>query len=138
MFCKQLAEVVQLPVLVLMGDFNFPGVYWEYNTVQKKQSRRFLECMEDNFFLQLVRQPTRGGAPVDLLFANREDLVGDVEVGGSLAQSDLKMIEFLIVGGARRGDSKTATLDFRRVDFELFRRLVGRSRKAGHSSTRKS
>ena len=70
-FYKQLAEVVQLPVLVLMGDFNFPGVYWEYNTVQKKQSRRFLECMEDNFLLQLVRQPTRGDVPLDLLFTGK-------------------------------------------------------------------
>ena len=36
------------------------------------------------------------------------------------------MVEFSILGGARRGNSKTATLDFRRADFELFRRLVGR------------
>ena len=36
------------------------------------------------------------------------------------------MVEFLILGGVGRGNSKTATLDFRRADFELFRRLVGR------------
>ena len=60
------------------------------------------------------------------------------------------MLEFLILGGARRVDSKTATLDFWRVGFELFRTLAGRvpwdsvlkgkggSRKAGHYSRRKS
>ncbi|KAK4825912.1 hypothetical protein QYF61_003407 [Mycteria americana] len=41
-------------------------------------------------------------------------------------RSDHKMIEFLIRGEAARGVSKTATLDFRRADFGLFRRLVER------------
>ena len=70
----------KLPALVLMGDFNFPDICWEYNLAQKKQSRRFLECMEDNFLMQVIREPTRGAAPLDLLFTNREGLVGDVEV----------------------------------------------------------
>ena len=39
--------------------------------------------MEDNFLVQLVRQPTRGGALLDLLFTNREGLLGDVEVRSS-------------------------------------------------------
>ena len=52
--------------------------------------------------------------------------MGDVEVGCCLGQSDHGMVEFLILGGVRRGNGKTATLDFRRADFELFRRLVGR------------
>ncbi|KAK4810604.1 LOW QUALITY PROTEIN: hypothetical protein QYF61_007341 [Mycteria americana] len=36
------------------------------------------------------------------------------------------MTEFLILGEVRRGVSRTATLDFRRADFGLFRRLVER------------
>ncbi|KAK4813362.1 hypothetical protein QYF61_003561 [Mycteria americana] len=45
---------------------------------------------------------------------------------GHLGQSDHEMTEFLICGEAARGVSKTATLDFRRADFGLFRRLVER------------
>ena len=41
-FYEQMAEVVQFPALVLMGDINFPSIYWKYNTVQKKLSWRFL------------------------------------------------------------------------------------------------
>lgn len=44
---KQLAEV-QLQSLVLMGIFNFPDMYWKYNTVQKQHPTRVLECAEDN------------------------------------------------------------------------------------------
>jgi len=77
-----------------MGDFNLPDVYWKYNTAERKQSKKFLECMEDNLLTQLVREPTREGALLDLLFMNREGLVGDVMVGGHLGHSDHKMIDF--------------------------------------------
>ncbi|GAB0210066.1 hypothetical protein GRJ2_003472400 [Grus japonensis] len=121
-FYKQLAEVSQSLALVLMGDFNLP----ERQIAERKQSRRFLECVEDNFLTQLVGEPTREGTPLDLLFVNREGLVDDVMVGGHLGHSDHKMIEFLILGEVRRGVSRTATLDFRRADFDLFRSLVDR------------
>ena len=68
-FYEQLEEAARSPALVLMGDFNFPDICWEYNLAQKKQSRRFLECMED-FLMQMIREPTRGAAPLDLLLTN--------------------------------------------------------------------
>ena len=71
-FYKQLLEVAQSPALVLMGNFNFPDICWKYNKALRKQSRRFLECVEDSFLTQLVSDSTRGGAPLDLLFKNRE------------------------------------------------------------------
>jgi len=70
-FCKQPAEVSQSLVLVLVGDLNSPDVCGKYNTAERNQSRRFLECVEENFLTQLVREPARGGASLDLLFANR-------------------------------------------------------------------
>ncbi|KAM9590819.1 uncharacterized protein ACIBXB_005874 [Morphnus guianensis] len=113
-FYKRLAVVSQSCALVLVGEFNFPD------------SRRFLECVEDNFLTQLVGEPTRGGASLDLLFTNREGLVGDVVVGGRLRLSDHEMIKFSILGEVRKGVSKTTTMDFRRPNFGLFRTLVER------------
>ncbi|KAK4806242.1 LOW QUALITY PROTEIN: hypothetical protein QYF61_013386 [Mycteria americana] len=126
LFYKQLGEASRSLALVLVGDFNLPDVCWKYNTAERKQSRRFLERVADNFLTQLVREPTREGAPLDLLFANREGLVGDVMVAGCLGHSDHEMIEFLILGELRRGVSRTAPLDFPRADFGLFRGLVDR------------
>ena len=68
-------------VLVLVGDFKFPNFCWKYNTEERDKSRRFLECVGDNFLTQLVSEPTREGALLDLLFVNR-GLVDDVVVGG--------------------------------------------------------
>ncbi|KAK4810710.1 LOW QUALITY PROTEIN: hypothetical protein QYF61_007684, partial [Mycteria americana] len=96
LFYKQLGEASRSLALVLVGDFNLPDVCWKYNTAERKQSRRFLECVADNFLTQLVSEPTREGAPLDLLFTNREGLVSHVMVGGCLGQSDHEMIEFLI------------------------------------------
>ena len=72
LFYEQLVEAAQSPALVLMGDFNFPDICWEYSLAQKKQSRRFMECMENNFLMHLIRENTRGTAPLDLLFTNRK------------------------------------------------------------------
>ncbi|GAB0190228.1 hypothetical protein GRJ2_001488100 [Grus japonensis] len=63
---------------------------------------------------------------LDLVLTNKEALVGDVKLKGSLGCSDHEMVEFRILRAARRACSKLATLDFRRADFGLFRDLLGR------------
>jgi len=82
--------------------------------------------VEDDFLTQLVSEPTRGGASLDLLFTNREGLMGDVVVGGHLGLSNHEMIEFSVLGEVKRGVSKTTAMDFWRADFGLFRTLVDR------------
>lgn len=53
------------------------------------ESRKVLsEYVEDNFLMQVVREPTRGGALLDLLVTNREGLV---KVRSCLGQSDHEM-----------------------------------------------
>ena len=81
--------------------------------------------MEDNLLAQLVSEPTRGGASLDLLFTDREGLVGDVVVRGRLGLSNHERIEFSNLGGVRRGVSKTITMEFRRADFGLFSQDTG-------------
>jgi len=83
---------------VLVGDLNVPDTCWKYNAAERKQSRRSLECVEDNFLMQLVSEPTRRGASLDLLFTDGEGLVGDVVVGGCLGLSHHEMIEFSVHG----------------------------------------
>ncbi|GAB0204525.1 mitochondrial enolase superfamily member 1 [Grus japonensis] len=109
-----------------MGDFNHPDICWRDNAAERKQSRKFLECVDDNFLLQVTEKPTRRGATLDLILTNKEGLVGDITLKGSLGCSDHKMVEFRILRAARRVCSKLTTLDFRRADFGLFRDLLGR------------
>jgi len=50
--------------------------------------------------------------------------MGDV-VKSCFGQSDHKMVQFSIISEVRREVSKTATLNFWRVDFGLYRTLMG-------------
>jgi len=50
----QLQEALCSQSLVLLGDFNHPDICWKSSTVSCRQSRRFLEYTEDNFFSQVL------------------------------------------------------------------------------------
>ncbi|GAB0195099.1 mitochondrial enolase superfamily member 1 [Grus japonensis] len=106
--CRQIGAASRPQALVLMGDFNHPDICWRDNAAERKQSRKFLECVDDNFLLQVTEEPMRRGAMLDFILTNKEGLEGDVKLKGSLGCSDHKMV------------------DFRRVDFGLFRDLLGR------------
>ncbi|GAB0182918.1 hypothetical protein GRJ2_000757100 [Grus japonensis] len=123
---RQIGTASHSQALVLMGDFNHPNICWRDNTAGHKQSRRFLECIDDNFLLQVTEEPTRRCAMLDLVLTNKERLVGNVKLKGSLGCSDQEMVEFKILRAARRVHSKFTTLGFRRADSGLFRDLLGR------------
>ena len=63
---------------------------------------------------------------LDLVLTNKEGLVGNVKLKGSLGYSDHEVVEFKILRAVRKAHSKLTTLDFRRTDFGLFRDLLGR------------
>ncbi|GAB0180593.1 hypothetical protein GRJ2_000524600 [Grus japonensis] len=68
----------------------------------------------------------RRGAMLDLVLTNKEGLVGNVKLNGSLGCSDHEMVELKVLRAVRRAHSKLTTLDFRRADFGLSRDLLGR------------
>ncbi|GAB0204478.1 hypothetical protein GRJ2_002913400 [Grus japonensis] len=124
--CRQIGAASQLKALVLMVDFNHPDICWRDNRTGHKQCAKFLECVDDNFLLQVTEEPTRRGAMLDLVLTNKEGLVGNVKLKGSLGCSDHEMVAFKILRARRRVYSKLTTLDFRRAAFGLFRDLLGR------------
>jgi len=101
-FCRWLKVASQSQVLVLLGDFNHPGICWKDHTARHTQSRRFMQSTDDNFLTQVVEKPVRRGVLPDLVLTNRDGLVEDVKVGVSIACSDHKMVEFRIRYGGRR------------------------------------
>ncbi|GAB0205350.1 hypothetical protein GRJ2_003000600 [Grus japonensis] len=123
--CRQIGAGSHSQALDLMGDFNRPNICWKDNTAGHKQSRKFLVCVDDNFLLQVIEEPMRRGAMLELVLTNKEGLVGDVKLKGSLGCSDQEMVEFKILRAVRRAHSKLTTLDCRRADFGLFRGLLG-------------
>jgi len=124
-FYRQLQAASQSQALVLVGDFNHSDISWEDHTARHSQTRRFLQSIDDNFLMQVVEEPTRKGALLDLLLTNKKGLVEDVKVGGRLACSDHEMVEFRILHVGSRAISRIKTLDLRRANFGSSKKLLG-------------
>jgi len=124
-FYRQLKVASQSQALVFMGDFNHPDICWEDHATRHMQSRRFLQSIDDNFLKQVVEEPTRRGILLDLILTNKEGLVEDVKVGGSLGCSDHEVVKFRILCGRSRTISRITALDFRRANFGLSKELLG-------------
>ena len=85
-------------------------IYTGSTTQGKKQSRKFPEFVADNFLVQLVRVPSRGGSLLELLFTNREKLVGDMEIKRCFEQREQEMLVISILGDLRRGGQQNCCL----------------------------
>ena len=70
--------------------------------------------------MQVVEEPTRGRVLLDLVLTNKEGLVREVKVRGSLGCSYHKTVEFKTLSERTKPKSRIAILDFRRANFDLF------------------
>jgi len=97
---KLLLEVSSKHVLI-MGDFNYPGVDWSSCSVTSNCSSGttdFVQTVENCFYTQNVLHPTRGDAIglLDLILSSDPDLVSNVQIMASLGTSDHNMITFTV------------------------------------------
>ena len=95
--------------VLLMGDFNYPGVDWMSGECKgaSLEGIMFVECLEDNFDEQYVKEPTRGwGNILDLAITNEQGLMGDVCLDAGLDSSDHGMVRWGIYVGSERREEK--------------------------------
>ena len=64
---------------------------------------------------------------LDLVLINKEGLVGNVKLKGSLGCSDHDMVEFKILRAVWRMHSKPTTMGFRTADSGLFGDVLSRA-----------
>ncbi|KAM6104739.1 LOW QUALITY PROTEIN: ankyrin repeat domain-containing protein 31 [Pterocles gutturalis] len=105
-FLLQLQETSHSQALVVLGDFSHPGICWRSSMVSCMQSRRLLECTEDNFLTQVLDSPSRGVAILDLVVTNTSELIGDIKIGGSLGCSDHALVEFTVLEDCGSGEEE--------------------------------
>lgn len=63
-------QVLSQKNLVIMDDFNYPGICWGNSTSMHKLSMRFLEYMRTCILLNVLVMLTRNNALLDLLLTN--------------------------------------------------------------------
>ncbi|XP_035169883.1 uncharacterized protein LOC118159406, partial [Oxyura jamaicensis] len=123
-FLLQLQELSCSQALILMEDFNHPDICWGSGTAGSRQSRRFLEFVEDNFLVQVIDGPTRGEALLDQVLANVEESIREVKTGGCLGFSDHALVEFVILRNMGLAKSRVRTLNLRTANFWLLKELL--------------
>ena len=111
-FLLQLQKASRSQALVLLGDFNHPDISWKSVTVSCRQSKKLLECTEDNFLSQVIDSPTRGHVILDLLVTNAREIIGDIKIGGS---RDHGLVDFAVLRHKGQVKSKFKTLNFRKL-----------------------
>lgn len=74
----------EVSLLLALFLFDLPGVSWKQNTVHRKQSKRFPNCVKQNFLTQLVRE----GALLGFLCKQRRTCGWGGELGPTVAPSD--------------------------------------------------
>lgn len=86
-FMELLVRTYPNDMFVLAGDFNFPGIVWptfpssmpfESWFTLPKQSREFVDVTRAFSLCQIISQPTRGSAVLDLFFTSKPERVVSV------------------------------------------------------------
>lgn len=68
----------------------------------------------------------RKGALLDLIFVNRESLMDEMVISAHHGNGDHEVVKFKILGDRRKTVTKTSTLDTRRADFRLLKKLISK------------
>ena len=113
---QEIARAARYNNVCIMGDFNYRGIDWDTMTGDRS-SEEFLNVIQDSFLKQLVREPTRQGNILDLVFTNNETLVSQVEIGARFDVSDHHEIR-LKINAERKVEQNTSLVsDFRKVNY---------------------
>ena len=122
---NQIDKYTKSKYAIIMGDFNYKNINW--TTMESdKEGKLFVENIQNNFLHQKVEHPTRGKNILDLIICNDENLIENVYIGESLADSDHQSIRFNINVKIAIIENRTLVPNFRRANFEDLRLSLGR------------
>ena len=107
---------------VVFGDFNFPGINWEYMTSSTSMERHFLEICDEIGVFQIIREPTTQHFSVlDLCLCSSREIVTDVCIGECFSTSDHSIITCKIKIPRARENKKLEVHQFKNADWEMVR-----------------
>lgn len=117
-----LTRFKQVPVFVC-GDFNYPAINWISNTFPANLFR-FRRLIEFHSLTQLVREPTRENAVLDLILTNQADLITRVRHLEPFHNSDHSILQVEVQLPIRLQPSSNTDLrffrDYRSIDWLYF------------------
>ena len=89
-----------VPNFTIAGDFNFPSINWQNNTVERnpqygiKANERFVKMIDENFLHQIVDKETHGNNILDLFLTTSPDLFTSCETIPGMSKHSAVVVEY--------------------------------------------
>jgi len=115
---RQLLEEVSQYHVMIMGDFNYPGIDWDMQLAcdgATAEEKMFVECLMDNYYTQHVTQSTRGDSVLDLIITSDSDIIDNIMILENLGCSDHNMLSWNCQFGKKKLLTRRKMLNFRKA-----------------------
>jgi Endonuclease-reverse transcriptase len=96
---KCLLENVELysdKSMLLMGDYNYPGIDWELMQTTNNREQLFLNAINDSLLTQHSVKATRGSNILDLILTSEPSMINEIKVGCPISNSDHNVLTWNI------------------------------------------
>jgi Reverse transcriptase (RNA-dependent DNA polymerase)/Endonuclease-reverse transcriptase len=125
---KMVEDITRGTQLVVMGDFNHPGINWSTGDVQGPvKQQEFLKTTQDNCWVQNVSEHTRvrvNNQPslLDLVFTRTNLEINDMLHLAGLGKSDHVVLKFsMVIEKLMKRESEPPKKNYYKADFEAIR-----------------
>ena len=120
---RNLIREVSNHQFLLMGDFNYPGIYWSDDCVESQvsasaEAKLFEECIDDNFVTQHVKEVTRNEAILDLVITKEPEIVSSLTVIEKFAESDHNMLQCTIEVDVEDKTTNTYSRNYNKANYK--------------------
>ena len=99
---------------------------WQNQVGSGSQEKEFVECLRDGFLEQVVTQPTREQAILDLVMRNEADLIRKLKVKEPLGSNDHNRIEFTLQFEGEKLESDVMVLQLNKGNYKDMREELAR------------
>jgi len=109
--------------VVIMGDFNYPELSWRENDTVT-DSHPFVECLNNNFFTQLVDEPSSGKNYLDLVICSDENMIESINVAEPFETSDHQLIRFKLISSRDKVDKNQINFNYFKANYNEIREYI--------------
>ena len=93
------------------GDFNHGNIQWDTLESTGVEDQQFMCLIQDNFLIQHVLEPTRGGRVLDLVLSSQKEFVDNVKIRNHRSCATPEIAEeFHQMHRAHQHDSESCSL----------------------------
>ena len=109
---------------IVMGDFNHGNIQWDTLESTGVEDQQFMCLIQDNFLIQHVLEPTRGGRVLDLVLSSQKEFVDNVKIQEPLGSSDHNQVHFNIKIKSDKTKVSRCKRNFRKGNYKEMRTIL--------------